>query len=690
MNFQKLVLSVILFFCITSLFGQQNRGPIIGYIPIDSISLSIEQKTKISYIAKNPVHCFVNFVSWGNIQEIQENGKFIMEIPDNQNQCRSTFNTGPSGEGTISGGTTINYPNSCSRNYDHLNSVDTTIADNLIPYSITKDIYWSLHSIEYESDSSYYYHAKIDTCATPEDFGSMYFRVKDGKKFGKVYYNDEYYKFYDLGNDVQIIIKMLKDKSCVPCDVGTIKENYFKNKTNEKIDRMMSCTNLTGCTVDLMTFYTDKAEMAGFPIQTAWMFMDELQEGLNNSKLDLGFNMLDIRRLESVDEQGLSPGALHSLVSNNPEYMAALNEVGPDLSLIYVESDNFENLEGWANIAFAGIPGLASIFFTDITTTFDYVESHEMAHLFGCQHADGIFSGMVTTSNQGFNFFDFSFAYIISKGIFSSLPTGNYQTVVEHGPDLSDEDYKGIINYFSNPKARWRGKKAGSSSANNSSVLETHHCCISEYKEPSDFEVTGYIDGPPWVQVGDSEEWCLDLQNCPNLVSVKWEYSLDGFTYLPLPSFNDQECVTFNVTSPDHVFFRVNVQCESAIGTPSGTILFIRVENIDHTNDDCDPEMPSPIVAGNPSENESTETIKIIIEGNPVGNQLTALIQSSNEFNVNNIKIFNSVGDLMIKQNYYVKDIREFQLDVTRLAPGIYNLFIEFESIEKSIKFVKS
>lgn len=658
--------------------GQQNRAPKIGYIPVDSVQgLTLKQKQKVARFILNPMYCQVNFVDLGDMVPDGLNQGITIPKPIYQSDCYGVY--GPEISSDPSGGVGIDTTgrNPKCINYDIPHDSDTSIIyrTNYIPDTI--GVNYILEEIEFIDSENYHYYATVDTCSNVNDHGYLFFRKQNGKQFGLFTYNNEYFRLVDLGDEVNVLVKMNKEDDCVLCGVGLNESNIDGFKDQAALSR----SSASGCTVNIMANYTTAAEENGEPIQWAILAVDVLNQAMKNSELNLGYRYVGSMKLDAIEGDKLWEEFVEDVLVSQ-EHMDLRDSVGADLTLLYTRGAFFVN-QGNTFIQSAGFAGRGSIAQIDIDAPYEFIECHEIAHLHGCLHYNGDPDQDITIggNNGRIQFRESSRANVINIWFDGKPP---YRTIVnEEGADGGE-----FILHYSNKDVWWRQlKRTGKKSRHNAGALGENHCLLSEFREDPP-RITLDITGPSSISNGDVNTWCIELDNCLNLVSLTCEISTDGVNF-ELVNLNDL-CFTRETPFDQDIIIKVKVKCTDGDGNPTHIIHFMHV-----TNTDVEIICPKPdgqeFSGGANSEEDqvsihSNFEFKVIT--NPTSKELNIQLLEKPVFTNYKLKIVNEFGrQLLMKE--ISNGTLSFSLPVEYLEKGLYYISIYNSDSMTTKKFVK-
>ncbi len=689
MNFQKLTIT----------------GPIIGYIPIDSVqSLTFEQKQKVSRFILNPMYCHVNFVKVEEMYNSVQNHKLSFSKPVYQRDCFGYYDPiVGTGDDIGNEGEEIDYEeeDGSSNNCKYLeipSSPDTSILVHTNYLPAFENVEYTIYQTEYMDSDNYYYYGSLDTCQYSGNTGYVFFRKHEGKKFANFYFNHEYYRLVDIGNSINLLLKMNTDLQCAPCGADDVSEIDLLNSTPSKPNEINRSSS-GNCLVDVMALYTLLAQENGEPDQAARLGVDIMNKIVENSDLDLGYRYVGSKMIDLDEDMydvedntdGLTWQKAISTTEESSEFEDFRTTTGGDLTLLYTMGKNISRDGSTFLGPETGKNGVGSFALVRIDATFPFIVTHELGHLHGCQHYNGqlhekIDIGLGIGNNGAVVFKEEYRSYALDWAFDSEpeFPTVMGAFIVGQSPHLP---------FFSNRKVRYRGKKVGRKDRNNVTALQDQHCLLSEYSEAAPRVMKVDITGPFIIANGETNTWSVNFDHCENLVSILWEYSSDGVTYTPyLTTGSTPSSMTLETPQNNsNLFIRVTVTCESDDGFTSIATSFFMAEHTDNPFG-CKEENPF-------QENDSETTHRSVFQelnkfdvniiGNPVTDKLELVFVNGDSSIPYSISITSELGEKV----FTTQKVRFIEnraiISVAPLKKGLYFVTIKNSDSQSTKSFVK-
>jgi hypothetical protein len=512
--------------------GAQRATDYITYTQRSSRGFTGTQIQKLNRIISNPLYKAHYYVDLKELTTFSTDGTVTVNLPRTSTKFLNPTSTDIDGDGVLNL-TDIDPYDPCTPSSSNSNCT------SLFP---TEQVLYTFvpQKVETLSPTEYTYYGEYDPCG--EENGYIHIIAKNGELYGQININNEVYEIFDLGNRQNIMVKW--ENSAFPtkeCASGSTTHSF-------RPDPNLGGERSGGCNVRVLVLFTTAADAIGIPTQVANLGISNSNAIANNSKAMVNFTLAGTALLPNFVET-TDPDATFEALRTNPIAQQLRNQFQADIVTLLTDG-NFVVPGGTV----AGTSGLFN--FGDPAFGFTVVEidaangrftfSHELAHDFGCKHDnDDNSTPPFVLAARGHEFNTGLFGWGAKRRTnLTSLPAGEER-----------------IMHWSNPDVKFKGKKTGvTNERNNAAQMTSLGCTIANYRPfipPMTVDITGPVTGIP----GQNYTYCAAINSCPNVISIQWEYSFNGFHYIPGPAGN-QICI--NLTMPLHgsIYVRVRVICQ--------------------------------------------------------------------------------------------------------------------------------
>lgn len=517
--------------------GAQRATDYITYTQRSSRGFTGTQIQKLNRIISNPLYKAHYYVDLKELTTFSTDGTVTVNLPRTSTKFLNPTSTDIDGDGVLNL-TDIDPYDPCSPASSNANCT------SLLP---TEQVLYTFVPLKVEtlSPTEYTYYGEYDPCG--DENGYIHIIAKNGELYGQININNEVYEIFDLGNRQNVMVKW--ENSSFPsqeCAGGSTNHNF-------RPDPQIGGERMGGCNVRVLVLFTTAADAIGIPTQVANLGISNSNAIATNSKAMVDFTLAGTALLPNFVET-TDPDATFEALRTNPIAQQLRNQFQADIVTLLTDG-NFTVTDPFGNIfGVVGTSGLDN--FGDPAFGFTVVEidaangrftfSHELAHDFGCKHNTDDRGAPFTFSARGHEF---------SQGCcWPFRPTRRTNmTLLEEGEER--------IMHWSNPDAKFKGKKTGvANERNNAAQLTSMGCTVAAYRpfiSPMTVDITGPVTGIP----GQSYTYCVSINACPNVVSIQWEYSFNGFHYTPGPTGN-QTCITLSMPLHGSIYVRARVICQ--------------------------------------------------------------------------------------------------------------------------------
>ncbi|MBP9135018.1 MAG: zinc-dependent metalloprotease [Saprospiraceae bacterium] len=503
----------------------------------------------------------------------------------------------------------------------------------------------------------------ISTLADSTIHGFLTLIEKDGKIFGSVSLDSNYYQIRNYGSNRVALVKTNKNYDPI-CNIEGLGSPIESDPEEEELE------SRDVCDITAIVFVSEGIALSTPDINDLIILeIERTNIIIANSKARFGANRVILKSINNLpsSEWTAQDDNDHKII-DDVKYLIEERDA-QDADLVFVISPDVHLDWKGASTNFGDDNSTAeSEAFAIIDVEFlngeDFVFTHEFGHLMGCRHHSGV------DGNDPFCFngadpsgLSHSHGWKVEK--IRPWPQTNktFATVMT----VCGAFINGRMMNFSNPDVKWKKKRTGkneldseSCSSNNAKTIRQATCRISSYfvENISSINITGKHFGCPDEVISLSGH----IENITGTITYTWQTSLDGFSY-----YNTQSGTTstYLVTLPDieyiTVFIKLNVQ--SSTGANLTKYYEIQV-------------MPDPIHCDEHRKGKKVKAIfsdNLIIYPSPASSHVSATL-ASNSTLYGDMELFNSIG-----QTVYVKSInlsesalKTLTIDISRLHAGIY------------------
>ncbi len=410
-------------------------------------------------------------------------------------------------------------------------------------------------NVEYNNEKNYTWRGVF-----PDELGTITLISRDSAKYGYLTYDDVFYSIDDIGGNLDIISETIKDNGICGADFPEV------NEANAL--PLVPCGEVDP--IKILVLYTDKAKKYGSPTNAANKGIEQLKEAFKNSNIKRQVTLVAVEASPTADydvDPSTTTGVitqqtLYNRIASMPSYFQSIREkyLADLVVLLYRET-----VEGDIIGAVYGGAGFGGHIYPDDERSFamvniqnatdgNYTFVHEIGHLFGCGHEDGVGSAVSYAKAK------------VTKwtGLFgikkyrSTVMTGGLSTEYE-GEKVSAAK----ILHFSNPDVNYSvwgvPKPTGvMNERNNARRIGESGCTIAGFF-PDKLQIIAGLDiGNLCLCKTTTLEPSISQGTAP--FTYKWETSQDGVNY-----------TTLNIITPTYDF---SIGCKKAF---IGTTRYVRL-----------------------------------------------------------------------------------------------------------------
>lgn len=507
----------------------QRTSDFITYETRSNIGFSTEQTVKLNRIISNPIysgHYYIKLEELPTFHFDASGGgsNLTLRLPSSFVRFINPNSLDIDGDGTFNQTDSDPY-DPCIPNNSNNNCI------SLKPSLFVNYTFEPIKILTY-SNTEYEYHGEWNPC-DENNTGYISIIAKNGNLFGEIRINEHIYEIIDLGGRKNILLKLDND----------IIQTYAENNDIDFINNNRNYKTQSGyrdaCNViDVLILYTDLAEKNSTPIDKATLFISEANLISSNSKTGIFYRLVGVQKLVNFSEVGSDLSTKLRNLQGDPEAQNLRNAFNADLVSLFVDQPN----DG-AAFAFVGPndPDFGYSIIDIVGSGGGQTFAHELAHNFGCLHEDETGNARAKQFHNGCLGFGKKSKTIVSRG--------------------SAEGIR--INHISNPDVSFKCRATGSSDRNNANQASSSKCIVANFRQ-SQPKLSAEISGPVFGIPGNQYTYCVSINNCPNAITINWEYSLNGFHYTP--SLQNSTCITLPMPLHGSIYIRVRVNCEG-VGT---------------------------------------------------------------------------------------------------------------------------
>lgn len=527
-NFKLCIILIVLILTLgTSLeVIAQRATDFITYTQRSSRGFTGNQITMLNRMISNPLYKAHYYVSLQDLHSITEaNGKVTINLPKTSSKFLDPTSNDIDGDGVMNLGDIDAY-DPCNPTTNNANCV------LLIP---TEQVLYTFDPVKIEavSETEYTYHGEWNPC-DEENNGYITIIARDGNLYGQININETVYEIHDLGGRKNILVEW--DNSQMPVnDCSTSAINSIDDRPDENLGESRS----GGCNVRVLVLFTDAAALVRDPVAAANLFMTQTNQIVSNSKAMTSFTLVGVQNLAGFVETGGAGGFEATLpaFSALPLTTTLRNAAFAD-QVVLLADINDPDVFGIAFTPLGPNFGFSVVEIDGAGGRFTF--SHELAHNFSCFHDNA--TGVNARGKQFNN---------------GCLGLGHRSRTVLARAGANDSR----IMHYSNPDVKFKCRSTGNSDRNNAGQISTASCTVAGYRAdpPPPFNIT--VTGPETGIPGQTYNYCVAIDQCPNVLSIAWSFSYDGFHYTPVNSGNTA-CITLTMPLHGSIYVRVRVICQ--------------------------------------------------------------------------------------------------------------------------------
>ena len=395
--------------------------------------------------------------------------------------------------------------------------------------------------INYVNSDEYVYYGELDPC---DEFrmGYIHLIAKNGDVFGQINIEEEIYELQDFGGHKNVLFK-IDPAIYTAAECGT----EHLEHSNTRIELKSQQRSGEGCDVRVLVLFTGAANAIGNPHNSANLFIQQTNQIMCNSDASVSFTLAGVVELDEFVEANTAIITRDNLRTDDVVDQLR-GDFEADLVVLLTDGNwliDVGKVNGVAYLDNWGDPeyGFAVVEIDAAGGKFTF--THEVAHDFGCKHSG---------DNRGAPGFELD-----ARG--HTFRTGWFGWGKTRETIMAPTDEKGNarIMHFSNPDAEFKNKKTGvAAERENADQLSASGCTIADYEDSTPV-LNINIAGPNKANNSGTYTWCVDIGNCGgSIASIEWEYSYNGFNYLP---FTAGECFTKQMPIVEDLYLRVTVTC---------------------------------------------------------------------------------------------------------------------------------
>ena len=532
-------------------------------------------------------------------------------------------------------------------------------------------------SIEYSDSTEWRYYGELDTCSV-DDIGSLHLLRYGNDIFGQIVVNDDIYMLEDFGSGKNVLFKIdnniFSEYNCgnldsLGSDTSETGSNLFRSSPNA------GCIGVNGgCHVDVLVLYTSNALEVGHPENSSRLFIDQVNKAASRSDAEVRFKLKATELWAGFNEgvdHNETLGDLRSSGING--YVRSRRDFHEADLVILLTDGNWNFASNGFNVTILGTSYL-NRFADGPSYGFAIVEldagggsytfAHEVGHSFGCKHRDDLRGGAFTPEAR---------AHLMSIGIFNKRRS----TIMEGNAMFSPR-----VLRFSNPDKEYCKEQTGvNGQSENYAQLSQQSCIVANYRGVAP-PMCLIVTGPSRGNNNGLYTWCASVDNCANVLWVKWEFSLDGFNYSTISS--NSLCITKSLPFNRGIWLKVTAKCSD--GQIKTVWQYVWNE------DEMGPCDPIPLVQSEQKkevafESFAKEIINWTLQPNPASDEL--VIRSNTIGNCVLIIRGCDGKELMTKAigNGYGENLNA--VDISHLPNGYYLITLSTNGISDTKSFVK-
>lgn len=440
-----------------------------------------------------------------------------------------------------------------------------------IPDSECGDVVFQTFYSEYESEDEYRWEGEVkslDSCQCSD--GYLVLVAREGRRFGHLSLDEEYYEISELGGGKNAITKVdFEDFTGEECGNATEEEEEFRTSgVNDRDEEH--------CEVRILIVYNQSALDAEGSVDAVKdrisLAMTQTQKALKNSKVFEDDLRLVYAGIEQVNFTQINVNAQVEIenLSSDAAITGLRDSTGADI-VVLLTGDDYKSVS--ANGDTSDIAGRAGtltldealayvIVETGNATTSRYTFAHEVAHIFGCRH---------------------EFAADTTSGImhgYSFDACGDRYTLMHR---ISENGSR--ILHYSNPYSKYAGEATGTVEREyNAAQLRSTACTVATFREtvdnPFGIGISGERLGCPCINgIFTASIW----GGVPGTYTLEWRTSTDGVNYgspigstnqvqveYPCDSVGDILYLRLKVTAPNNDVKSTFKKIESTNSPPGG------------------------------------------------------------------------------------------------------------------------
>jgi len=503
--------------------------------------------------------------------------------------------------------------------------------------------------------------------------GSMTLISEDGAIYGSIITSTNEFSIEDLGESKN---KMGRVSLIIEKNINVLQKYSCHDETVDAQDKgsivksqMPTCASAT---VDVLVLYTQNAENTSLNISnTANLGISKLNLSTGNSGLstsEVSFTLAGVVKLNGFTEGGSISSDLDDL-KNDASAQSHRDQYNADLVILYTDG-NYSNYSGWAYINTNANSSLA-YGIVEIQSSINNTFVHEVGHLFGCRHQ----SDPNSYSERGHSWNEGAPSYTARKTIMHQTSSNT-------------------IDHFSNPNINYNGYQTGTTGTNNTrdntSMILSNACDISEFESPPTTPFTVHASGPTNISSSSNYyTWCSYTVGCTgsnNVSNYYWSYSSDGFNYYTFAtgsSCGSKQGNTFPV-GVSTLFIKVTAVCSN--GQTDTDIMTVTNWSYNYLREE-DSLLKSK--SNEESNDQISRQIQYEVFPNPVSSTIK-LQTTLDKPKIVNLILVDQVGKVaFIKENIPLNRGKQIlNLSVADVRNGLYFLHIDSQTEVKTISLL--
>jgi len=569
----------------------------------------------------------------------------------------------------------------------------TSICIDELPFACHNPTF-KAKTVEYVSEDDYTWYGElipsdeIDGCMS----GYILLMSKNGENFGEIRIDGSFYSIEDLGGQ-NVLAEYPEDNTSTGCQVIQAPKLDIDPKNIENIQEGAE----RACDVRVLVLFTPNADNAVGNIQNLIQScIATTNQAFVNSAVHPNELKLVLAASEEIeiDETGETYGDILWDVRLSPIAQARRNFHDADIVVLMVRRP-IMNHGGTAGIAFLG-PSNAGAYAVSRTVGANdgFVFTHEVGHLFGCEHepCDAHDPGGNCSNTGGF---DHAHTWSFTTGWWFWKKTHERKTIMySSGAGNSD-----VIHHFSNPFVEFEGRDTGiQNERHNSRTLEDNACTVAAFRSQTDnlnVQITGPTRMCPvigFVSLNSSVsgapgpytyEWKVNT-TCSNWAATPvWgtgsSISISTFDF-PGLGIGDVICVRLLVTAPggqtDIDYHYITIDDEGDNGFPCPKV------SIDGGNDDYTKQ------ALQSTEIQQIEKSKLY--PNPTQNQTTLSYYIDEPIDVV-LKIYDKNGLLVneLNKGFVESGWHKQSVDLQNYQGSLFYIVVERGGVKEEIPLIR-